>query len=74
MHGTAALLKLRGRAQLQSPTSFKLFMHASTQVILGCYHRDVSVPPEILELRQETFSMMGNDPVWRYLQAIDDFT
>ncbi|KAK0105473.1 hypothetical protein ONS96_004859 [Cadophora gregata f. sp. sojae] len=74
MHGTAALLKLRGRAQLQSPTSFKLFMHASTQVILGCYHRDVPISPEILELRQEAFSMTGDDPFWKHLKAVDDFT
>ncbi|KAH7390348.1 hypothetical protein BKA64DRAFT_580217 [Cadophora sp. MPI-SDFR-AT-0126] len=73
MHGTAALLKLRGRAQLGSPTSFKLFMHASTQVIVSCYHRNLPVPQEILELRQEAFTMIGNDPFCRYLQAIDDF-
>lgn len=73
MHGTAALLTLRGRAQLESPASFKLFMYASTQVILGCYHREVPVPPELVELREEAFRMIGDDPFWKYLKAIDEF-
>ncbi|KAK0125436.1 hypothetical protein ONS96_009277 [Cadophora gregata f. sp. sojae] len=74
MNGTAALLKLRGRPQLWTPIGFKLFMHASTHVMVGCLHREIAMPPELLELRQEAFQCVNEEPVWQYLKVADEFT
>ncbi len=74
MSGAATLLKLRGRAQLFTPIGFKLFMHASTHVMVGCLHQEVPMPRQLLELRKEAFLRVGDEPVWRYLRAADEFT
>ncbi|PVH89638.1 hypothetical protein DL98DRAFT_564942 [Cadophora sp. DSE1049] len=74
MNGAAALLKLRGRPQLWTPIGFKLFMHASTHVMVGCLHREIAMPPELLELRQEAFQSVSDEPVWQYLKTADEFT
>lgn len=74
MNGAAALLKLRGRPQLWTPIGFKLFMHASTHVMVGCLHREIAMPPELLELRKEAFQSVRDEPVWQYLRTADEFT
>ncbi|KAG4417806.1 hypothetical protein IFR04_009094 [Cadophora malorum] len=74
MNGAAALLKLRGRPQLWTPIGFKLFMHASTHVMVGCLHREIAMPPELLELRQEAFQSVSDEPVWKYLRTADELT
>ncbi|KAG4434598.1 hypothetical protein IFR05_009923 [Cadophora sp. M221] len=74
MNGDATLLKFRGRSQIWTPIGFKLFMRVSTHVMVGCLHREIAMPSELLELRQEAFQSVGDEPVWKYLKTADEFT
>jgi hypothetical protein len=66
IHGAAALVKLRGREQLRSPESLRLFNQVTASLLMSCVHRELEIPAEIRELRTEAARYIDpSNPAWR---------
>lgn len=66
VYGTAALIELRGPAQMRTPEGRILFMQASTNIITNCIRLGIRVPNHIPELMAEASVVIDNpkDPMW----------
>ncbi|KAH7403214.1 hypothetical protein BKA64DRAFT_641219 [Cadophora sp. MPI-SDFR-AT-0126] len=53
--GASALLQVRGKEQLSTPTGYQLFIHLRTQIITNCMLRHATVPNVISEWSQDLF-------------------
>lgn len=51
--GAAALLQCRGREQLQSLTGRRLFLQTSATLLVSCIQRQIAMPQDVLDLRDE---------------------
>ena len=49
INGAMALVTLRGKEQLESEIGLKLFYHLRTQILIGCLHRRVAVPENVIQ-------------------------
>jgi hypothetical protein len=73
VNGASTILKLRGRSQLRSKAGFSLFIHVTSHLLISCVQRELPMPPPLMELRLEAFSMVPPDPGWRFLKTIDAY-
>jgi len=53
VHGAAALAKLRGPAQFDTPAGVRMFAMLSRNVVMSCLQRREPMPPVLEELRAE---------------------
>ncbi|CZR57327.1 related to negative acting factor [Phialocephala subalpina] len=74
VNGAATLVKLRGRTQLKHPGSLGLFIHATTHVMVSCVQREIPMPTQIIELREEAFNYLPMDPAYRQMRMMDEFS
>jgi Fungal specific transcription factor domain len=51
--GAAAILKVRGREQLNSPEGRRIFIQVTSALLSLCMQQEMHVPASILELREE---------------------
>jgi hypothetical protein len=66
IQGAAAIVKLRGREQLRSPESLRLFNQVTAGLLMICVHRELEIPAEIRELRIEAGRYVDqSNPGWR---------
>lgn len=55
INGAAALVKLRGRSQLRSRVGIGIFVQVTSHLLVSCVQRELPIPTEIAELRDEAF-------------------
>ena len=48
IRGAMALISLRGEDQLKTPTGLRLFYQLRSQILIGCLHRRVPVPENVV--------------------------
>ncbi|KAH8807424.1 hypothetical protein F5884DRAFT_899823 [Xylogone sp. PMI_703] len=61
--GASALVKLRGRRQLQSELGVQLFLHLRSQIIIGCLQTSEALPEFIQQCAQFTVKLQTNDQI-----------
>lgn len=74
IHGAAAVVKLRGREQLATPTGRRMFIQVTSSLLMCCIQRQMYLPKHVVELTQEVHNLMEdnarNDPAWSFLQTM----
>jgi hypothetical protein len=71
VNGAAAVVKLRGREQLQSPASRRITIQASSDLAATCIHRGIAVPECIGELMAEVREIDINpDPPFTVVEML----
>jgi hypothetical protein len=60
INGAAALVKLRGRSQLRTRVGIGIFVQVTSHLLVSCVQRDLPIPTEIVELREEAFGKSTN--------------
>ena len=58
INGAAALVRLRGRSQFKTRVGRVIFLQATSHLLISCVQREMSIPHQIIELRNEAFSKM----------------
>lgn len=56
INGAAALVRFRGRSQFKTLVGRGVFLQATSHLLVSCVQREMSVPDQIIELRNELFS------------------
>jgi hypothetical protein len=56
INGAATLVRLRGRSQFRTHVGRGIFLQATTHILISCMQREICIPPQIIELRNEAFS------------------
>ncbi|TVY46470.1 hypothetical protein LOCC1_G003015 [Lachnellula occidentalis] len=74
INGAAALIRIRGRSQFKTLVGRGVFLQATSHLLVSCVQREMSIPDQILELRNEVFSYNSTDPTCQFMKALDDFT
>lgn len=73
--GAAALLRLRGRAQLATAVGRRMLLQITSNLLISCIQRDTVFPAEIRELMDEAIRVGAIDPanpLWRLRQIMFD--
>ena len=63
INGAMALISLRGEDQLKSDIGLRLFYQLRSQILIGCLHRRVPVPEEVMEWSKLAGSYHG-EPIF----------
>jgi hypothetical protein len=58
INGAAALIKLRGRSQLNNRVGIAIFFQVTSHLLISCVQRELPMPAEITELRDEAFGKL----------------
>ena len=75
VNGAAALIKVRGPEQLASVGGVRLFLQATTGLMISCLQVGMASPEYILVLNAEVAKHADlSDPVWRYYETLALFT
>lgn len=74
INGATALLILRGPSQLRTAAGYGLFINVSSQLLISCVLRDIPMPPQLMKLRLEAFSLLPSDPGLQFAKIMDEFT
>ncbi|TVY94320.1 hypothetical protein LAWI1_G000136 [Lachnellula willkommii] len=74
INGAAALIRLRGRSQFKTLVGRGVFLQATAHLLVSCVQREMSIPDQIIELRNEAFGYSFTDLTCRFMKALDDFT
>ncbi|CAD6574885.1 MAG: hypothetical protein ASARMPRED_006961 [Alectoria sarmentosa] len=71
INGAAALIKIRGPEQLASIGGVRMFMQASTSLMVSCLNVGMALPQHILALNAELAKHADfNDPTLRYYETM----
>lgn len=71
INGAAALIKIRGPEQLTSIGGVRMFMQASTSLMVSCLNVGMALPEHILALNAELAKRADlSDPTWRYYETM----
>lgn len=57
-HGAAALLKLRGRNQFQTPFSRRMFLQATGGILASCLQWNIRVPQHVVDMIDDLAELM----------------
>ncbi|TAQ90657.1 hypothetical protein B7494_g1029 [Chlorociboria aeruginascens] len=76
INGAAALLKLRGPAQLASPIGRTILLQVSYHLILLCIQRKTRVPEYMRGLWQQarSYGDRATTPEWKLYNLVDEFS
>ncbi|KAE8452695.1 hypothetical protein EG329_013954 [Mollisiaceae sp. DMI_Dod_QoI] len=75
INGAAALVKLRGRDQFNTPAGKRMFLQVTGSLMLSCVQRTVAMPQHIVDLRKEATKFIDEEsPAWQTSGVIIDFT
>ncbi|KAF4627512.1 hypothetical protein G7Y89_g10644 [Cudoniella acicularis] len=55
IHGAAAILKMRGPEQLNSPNGIQMLLYISANLMIHCSHRSIRLPKHLREYLTEVF-------------------
>ncbi|KAL2050410.1 hypothetical protein ABVK25_009382 [Lepraria finkii] len=49
IHGAIAIMRMRGREQLQTVVGRHIFAYLRNQIVIDCFQRSAVIPPEVIE-------------------------
>jgi Fungal specific transcription factor domain len=74
INGAAALTKLRGSSQFDTPIGRDIFMQAVSHLLVSCIQREMPLPTHILELKVKAAEHLREPgPAWQLLNAMAEF-